>query len=229
MTPVIPKWKFWLSYLFEIHLESRESEINDTLHLILSRGRFQLYTENAIYSFEDLYDNFFQAFKDLHLDRLPTSAEVLILGYGMASIPLMLEKKFQKNYKYTGVDIDEEIIDLANQYILPRIKSPQQLIYADAQSFINSTSELYDMIIVDLFIDDLVPTKFEKTNFLEQVKNQLKPGGLVLYNRLANSEFTINQADLFLSDIFKPIFPEAHKITVADNVIIVSDENYIKP
>lgn len=228
MTPAIPKWKFWLSYLFEIHIESRESEINETLHLILSRGRFQLYTENAIYSFEDLYDNFFQAFNELNLDLLPKAAEVLILGYGMASIPLMLEKKFHRNYRYTGVDIDEEIIDLANQYILPKLDCPQQLIYGDAQSFIFSTTDKYDMIIVDLFIDDLVPTKFEKTEFLSQVKNQLKPGGIVLYNRLANNEFTINQAELFLSDIFKPIFPEAHRTIIEDNWIIVSDKKYFK-
>jgi len=228
MKPHIPIWKFWLSYLFEMHLESRESEINETIHLILSRGRFQLYTENAIYSFEDLYDNFFQAFQQLDLDKLPKDAKVLILGYGMASIPLMLEKKFQRNYQYTGVDIDEEIIDLANQYILPRIKSPQQLVIADASSFLYSTSEQYDMIIVDLFIDDIVPTKFEKSEFLEQVKNQLNPNGLVLYNRLTNSEFTTNQAKVFLSDIFTPIFPKAHRTVIVDNWIIASNKDFFK-
>jgi len=228
MKPSIPKWKFWLSYLFEIHLESRESTINDTLHLVLSKGRFQLYTENAIYSFEDLYNNFYQAFKELDLDKLPQDSNVLILGYGMASIPLMLEKKFARNYSYTGIDVDEEIIDLANKYILPRLKSPQQLVFADARAFLFTATEKYDMIIVDLFIDDEIPTKFEKSNFLEAVEAQLKPGGLVLFNRLANSEFTTNQAKTFLSDIFTPIFPKADRTIIEDNWIIVSDKNYFK-
>ena len=52
-----PLWKRWLSYLFEIHVESTSSDYNPHLHVSLNNGRYQLSTANAIYSFEDLYDN----------------------------------------------------------------------------------------------------------------------------------------------------------------------------
>ena len=223
MAHAIPRWKFWLSHLFDYHLESRESELNDTLHLILSKGRFQLYTENAIYSFEDLYDNFYNAFEQLNLDNLPDQAEVLILGYGMASIPLMLEKKFKRNYQYTGIELDEEIIDLAHHYISPRLSSKQEVICADAQIFMKTTEAQYDMIIVDLFIDNLIPPKFEQIAFLELVKKRLRPDGLVLYNRLANDKFSKEQSAEFFKYIFRPVFKKADKIVVDDNWIIVSE------
>ena len=90
-----PFWKKILSYFFEFHIESAPSEINPHLYVSLNRGRYQLSTANAIYSFEDLYDNFFDAFKKVNLDQYPIK-NVLVLGLGLGSIPLMLEKNLKK-------------------------------------------------------------------------------------------------------------------------------------
>ena len=54
-----PRWKKWLSHIIELELEKIESGYGHTLSLCLSDGRFQLNAENAIYSWEDKYDNFF--------------------------------------------------------------------------------------------------------------------------------------------------------------------------
>ena len=110
-----PKWKRLLSYLFEIHIESTSSDYNPHLYVSLQKGRYQLSTANAIYSFEDLYDNFSDAFKEIDLDQLNVQ-NVLILGFGLGSIPIILEQKFNKKYFYTGVEIDEEVLYLANKY-----------------------------------------------------------------------------------------------------------------
>ncbi len=227
MSDSIPRWKYWLSYLYDIHIESRESEINDFLNLVLSKGRLQLYTENAIYSFEDLYDNFFSTFKQFNFDLLPKEAEVLILGYGMGSIPVMLEKKFHRKYNFTGIELDEEIIDLANRYIIPKLSSPHQIIFGDAQNFIQITEEKYDLIIIDLFINDIIPTQFEKKPFLELLPDRLNENGVILFNRLANDSFTKKQAKIFLSEIFKPIFNKADRLIIDDNWIIFSDKRFI--
>ena len=109
-----PLWKRFLSYLFEIHIESTSSEYNPHLYVSLQKGRYQLSTANAVYSFEDLYDNFSDAFKEIDLDRLNIQ-NVLILGFGLGSIPIILEQNFKKKYHYTGVEIDEEVLYLAKK------------------------------------------------------------------------------------------------------------------
>ena len=48
-----PRWKQWLSYLFEMHIESAASEYNPHLYVSMKQGRYQLCTANAIYSYED--------------------------------------------------------------------------------------------------------------------------------------------------------------------------------
>ena len=47
-----PLWKRLVSYLFEIHVESTSSEFNPHLYVSLYKGRYQLSTANAIYSFD---------------------------------------------------------------------------------------------------------------------------------------------------------------------------------
>ena len=60
-----PLWKRLLSHLFEIHIESTSSEYNPHLYVSLRKGRYQLSTANAIYSFEDLYYNFLMLLQKL--------------------------------------------------------------------------------------------------------------------------------------------------------------------
>ena len=110
-----PLWKRLVSYFFEIHIESTSSEFNPHLYVSLYKGRYQLSTANAIYSFEDLYDNFSEAFEEIDLDRLAIQ-NVLILGFGLGSIPILLEQHFNKEYHYTGIEIDEIVRICANQF-----------------------------------------------------------------------------------------------------------------
>jgi SAM-dependent methyltransferase len=162
-------WKKWLSYIAEIHIESASSEYNPHLYVSLRKGRYQLSTKGAVYSFADLYDNFLKAFQRIDLDRLPGN-EVLVLGLGLGSIPYILEKTFQRKYYYTAVEIDETVADLANRYTLSNLKSSVEVIVADAYAYILQTGVQYDLICMDVFIDATVPSPFEEREFLQALQ-----------------------------------------------------------
>lgn len=222
-----PLWKRLLSYLFEIHIESTSSEHNPYLQISLNNGRYQLCTANAIYSYEDLYYNFLEAFKKIDLDRLNIQ-NVLVLGFGLGSIPIILEHNFGKKYYYTGIEIDEEVLYLANKYAIPKITSGIELICADAADFVQLSTLKYDMIAVDLFQDDLVPQQFEAIAFLEQVKNLLNPKGILLYNRLAQNSGDIIQSENFYLNHFKKVFDEGTFIDVNDNWMLLNRGDILK-
>ena len=214
-------WKKWLSYITEFHIEDAPSDLNPQLHVCLVNGRYQLCTENAIYSYADLYDNFSGAFAQLNLkDR--DIKKVLILGFGMASIPIILEKMGLK-YAYTAVEIDEQVIYLASKYELPYLKAPVQMICADAEHWVQMTTEQFDMIAVDIFLDDVIPDRFTQSTFLENTKNLLRPGGLLLYNRLANTEADLEKTKLFYGETFKEVFPNGKYLSVGGNWMLVNE------
>lgn len=189
----------------------------------LNRGRYQLCTAHAIYSFEDLYDNFFKAFEQIDLARFPIQ-NVLILGLGLGSVPTMLEKNFGKKYNYTAVEIDESVIYLATKYALPQLESKIQTICADAFAFVMQCQQQFDMICMDVFLDDVVPEDFEDLIFLEKLKNLIAPNGILLYNRIANNPKDVEDTKNFYEKKFKQVFTEGDYLEVRGNWMLLDQK-----
>ncbi len=186
----------------------------------LRKGRYQLSTANAVYSYADLYTNFKQAFEKINLDQRQIE-DVLVLGFGLGSIPYLLEKTFKKKYHYTAVEIDENVLYLANKYALDEIASPISLLPTDAAIFVSYCQERFDLICMDVFLDDEIPTYFETEDYLEQLKVLLNPEGILLFNKLALTEEDVTKCEAFLP-IFKKTFPQATYIDVQGNWIFVN-------
>ncbi|MFM9946739.1 MAG: spermidine synthase [Saprospiraceae bacterium] len=216
-----PQWKFWLSYLFEQHLESTLSDLNPYLSVSLVKGRYQLNTANAVYSFADLYTNFRRAFHRIKIKSQPVN-DVLILGFGLGSIPYMLERVFDCRFNYTAVEIDEEVLYLAHKYTLSDISSPIELITADAFDFAAQCETQYDLICMDVFLDDIIPEDFETLDFLADLQRMLSPQGILLYNRLSYSEGDKQKSQAFFDEAFRKIFPDAVIIDAGSNWILVN-------
>ena len=217
----IPLWKKWVSHVVPLTLETAASEQNPELAVMLDRGRLQLLSGNAIYSWDDLYHNFTIAFGALDLEKRPIE-DVLILGLGLGSVPYILEKIYERAYHYTAVEWDETVAGLAARYTLSRLKSPVEIITADAGVFLQVTEERYDMIVIDIFEDDRTPEQFETVAFLEACAERLRPNGLILYNRLYNAHRNIVTTQRFFEDTFKNVFPEGEKIDTGGNWILVN-------
>ena len=216
-----PFWKILTSYLYEVPIESIASEVNGEMHVLLRRGRYQLCTENAIYSFADLYGNFVKCFQRLQLDGLGGD-RVLILGFGLGSIPVILEKKFDRRYHFTAIEKDEVVIHLANKYVLPGIKSPIEMISANAMAFVHQTTERFDLICVDIYLDDVVPEEFETIQFLYQLEVLLRPQGLIISNKLSRKPEDLVQTRTFFEQTFKHVFPDAVHLDVDGNWMLLN-------
>ena len=222
-----PLWKRLLSYITELHIESSSSEHNPHLYVSLRNGRYQLCTANAIYSFEDLYDNFSEAFKLIDLNKI-AGQKVLILGFGLASVPIILEKNFNKEYHYTGVEIDEEVIYLANKYAMDELSSGFNIICADAYAFAMQSEEQFDLVIMDVFFDDVIPEQFEDNLFLERLKSLTRSGGLLMYNRLAFNQKDITRTQKFYQESFSKIFDKGTYLEVKGNWMLLNRSDVVK-
>jgi spermidine synthase len=213
-------WKRWLSYWTEIHVESVRSDYNPHLYVSIMDGRYQLSTANAIYSYEDLYSNFYRTFQQIELP--PLGANVLLLGFGLGSIPLMLEREFDRQYQYTAVEIDESVLYLAGKYIISHLQSSITTIEADAYAYVLQADEQYDLICMDVFLDQTTAEHFRSTPYVEQLRDLCKENGRVLYNCFTLGDTNRMQAETFFQQIFKRIFPKAVYFQVGGNWILSS-------
>ncbi|GIV32452.1 MAG: hypothetical protein KatS3mg030_754 [Saprospiraceae bacterium] len=210
-----------MSYLVDIPLEQASTDFNPAVELYLRRGRLMLSTPNAIYSYDDLYMNFYLAFDKLGVGKRQMQ-HALILGFGTGSIPWMLEKSFHCRLSYTGVEIDEVIAGWAMRYALPRLQSPVTLYTTDAVHFAQTWNESFDLICVDIFQDEHIPESLDEPLFSENLARLLAPGGLLLWNRLADDAEMKKRTDLFYENVFSKVFPQPGFLPLGPNRMLVA-------
>ena len=198
-------WTRLISHIVQVPITKATSHQGDSLHIHLIKGRLQLSTDKAVYSFDDKYDNFVHGLKAIRPEKY-RNTPFLILGGGLGSVPYILEHKHSITPQFTIVEIDIAIIHLFNQFTKPRLRSDIDIQAVDAESFVQNTSNKYGVIVIDLFIDDCIPDKFQTKEFLSQCRQALLPDGVILYNWMTVSK---DETEAFL----------AYKVNVFDSVL----------
>jgi len=211
-------WTKALSHLVRVPVEKVDSGA-EPLYVDLIKGRYQLSTDKAVYSFDDKYDNFVAAFKTINIKKFQRK-NILVLGGGLGSVPYILEKNHGLKAHFTIVEYDLNVIKLFNKYSRPRLKSVVDIVEADAEHFIHNNNMTYDMIIIDLFIDDEIPEKFTSFEFLELCKANLAQNGLLLFNWMTVTELQKVHCADYKNLIFDVVFKEHRFVKTRYNYVL---------
>ena len=188
--------RYLASFLVPHKVEEIKSEVSGKLEVYYSNGQYLLDTTSVNYSFGGLHTIFQKAFARFKIkDR--DIKNVLILGFGSGSVASILQKEYGKEVAITGVEKDEAVIQLAKKYFSVDQYKNLSLECADAYDYVvgsgdgtYSVSTQYDMIVVDVFVDLLVPEKVQGENFITSLNKLLSPNGILFYNYIARSDKT---------------------------------------
>lgn len=212
-------WTKFISHIVKVPVDKIDSG-NEPLYVDLIKGRYQLSTDKAVYSFDDKYDNFVTAFRSIKADKF-NQKNILVLGGGLGSVPFILEKNHSVKANFTIVEYDLNVIKLFNKYTRPRLESDVTIVETDAEYYMLNNSAHYDMIVIDLFIDDEIPEKFTSHEFLEICKEHLSEKGLLLYNCMTVSEIQkIHSAD-YKKFIFDVVFKKHDFVKTKYNYVLM--------
>lgn len=198
-------------------IEMSKSDINPALEVVKLGDRVVLNSSNANYSFGGLHRVFQKVFKKLKV-RERGIRDVLILGFGAGSIPSILQDELGMECSYTAVEIDPEVIRLGRAYFDIGRYRDLELFEEDAVAFMERNQKSFDLVIVDVYIDFEVPESCETAIFVNDLARSLKPGGMILFNKLVyNHEAKIQVKELH--DKFKKMDGNTQLIKVKDNVV----------
>lgn len=208
-----------LSYLWDIPIERTGSEQNEYLEVVWSMGRKMLNTKNANYSFGNGYKVFEFAFKQIK-EKITNFKKVLVLGFGCGSVEHLLRTKYNSSTQITGVEYDPRIIELYKRHFSDSDQNTL-VVEDDAKVFIESTDQVFDLIVIDLF-DDLhtVPFVFEK-EFTDQLLQKVNDSGVLIYNtvKAEDNSAKYTELSLQLNKRFKEVgihtFQDINRIIIA--------------
>ena len=174
------------SFLYPVTIKTVSNDRHQRLSLQLYCNQFMLSTHDAVYSFGTFYTPFRKTFSYIKKE-ITQCKSFLLLGTGLGSALKILQEKYQLYPDAVLVDNDNDILDLSIKYMNLNNKNNVTWKYTDALNYLQTTTQTFDLIGVDVFRDTLIPKDFKQLYFFELCKKALNPGGYCIFNMILNS------------------------------------------
>ncbi len=177
-------FKKYLSYILPIKIYQKKSKVSKNLEVTWNNGQLVLDSENTNYSFGSLQRILRKGLKYIGFKRIQNFDSVLVLGVAGGSVIKTLVDEVKFTGKITGVEIDEEIVKIANSYFKLNQIPNLELVIDDAFEYVLKTKEKYDLIIIDIFQDTTMPNFLFEDFFIKRINFLLKVNGFILFNTM---------------------------------------------
>lgn len=191
-----------LSYLIPINIFKTKSKISKTLEVTWANGELVLDTLNTNYSYGSLQRILKKGLKVVGFEKILEMQSILILGVAAGSVIKTLTDEINFTGEITGVEIDEEIIKIGNDFFNLNEIQNLEIIIEDAYKFVLKTKKKYDLIVVDIFEDNKMPNFLYEKYFIERLCFILNIKGFIVFNTMVlngnyqNNLFYKKQFDL---------------------------------
>jgi spermidine synthase len=173
-----------LSFIFPIKIHQKKSVYSKNLEVSWNNGYLVLDSENTNYSFGSLQRVLKNGLKYIGYQRIKNFNSILVLGVAGGSVIETLKKEVKFEGKITGVEIDEIVIELATKYFGLRNYNNVSIVNDDAFEFVLKTKEKYDLIIIDVFQDTIMPNFLFEDFFINRINFLLNVNGFILFNTM---------------------------------------------
>lgn len=215
------------SYLIPIKIYETKSALSKSIEVTWTNGELVLDSENANYSYGSLQRILRLGLKNIGYEKIVPMNHILVLGVAGGSVIKTLVDEIKYKGKITGVEIDAEIIKIANTYFkLDEVKN-LEIVIADAFEFVLKTKTKYDLIIIDIFQDTAMPNFLFETFFTNRVCSLLKNHGFILFNTMLLHESQNLRNKKYVSEFFKSQFQikTIPRVEVHNELIVIEKLN----
>lgn len=171
-----------ISFFIPITLKKVHSIHSGAIEINMINGKKVMDTKSSNYSFGSLQKILHKALKFIRFN--PNFKSILVLGMGGGSIIQTLRDDFQSDAKITLIEWDEKIIEIAKNEFSVHQYSNIQIIHADALTYVENSNESFDLIIVDLFIVDTIPSVFTNENFIIALIRLMNTSSYLIFNTM---------------------------------------------
>ena len=177
-----------VSFLIPINIYKRKSSLSNSLEVTWTNGELVLDSKNTNYSYGSLQRILRKGLKVIGFETIQKMESILVLGVAGGSVIKTLVNEINFKGEIMGVEIDPEIIEIANTYFELNKIPNLTIIIDDAFEFVLKTHENYDLIIIDIFQDTTMPNFLFEKFFIDRIGSLLKPSGYILFNTMLTKD-----------------------------------------
>ncbi|WDF62100.1 fused MFS/spermidine synthase [Flavobacterium sp. KACC 22758] len=215
------------SYLYPIKIFKKKSARSKVIEVTWANGELVLDSENTNYSYGSLQRILRYGLRNIGYNKVLEMDHILVLGVAGGSVIKTLVDEIEYKGKITGVEIDSDMIQIANQYFNLNEIQQLEIVIDDAFEFVLKTKDKYDLIIIDIFEDTNMPNFLFEKFFSERICFLLKDHGFVLFNTMILDEAHNVRNRKYISEINPKLFTSKMlpRIEVHNELIIIEKQS----
>lgn len=173
-----------LSFYFPI-TKTIQTDYSGQVSLTFTDGKQVLDSAYLNYSYGSVQKVLEFAFGQIDIRSI---RNVLLLGLGGGCAVKSLRNKFQYRGTIDAVDIDPVMIDIANKEYGIRKNRRTKIECCEASLYIKKQRKVFDLVIVDLFIDNRIPKGILCPDFWRTLKDRVSTNGYIIFNSMHEDE-----------------------------------------
>ncbi len=147
------------------------------------------------------------------------SPRVLMIGLG-GGAAIRMFTQHNPEIELDVVEINPVVVEAARDYFGVRESAKVRIHVADGRAFVERTSELWDMIVLDAFDESYVPFPLSTVDFMRVVSSRLGPDGIVVSNLWTTNGPLFRAFLATHSGVFSDVF--VFRGSSSGNAIVVS-------
>jgi len=212
-----------LSYFIPINVYKKNSSVSKSIEVTWNNGELVLDSKSTNYSYGSLQRILRKGLKYIGFERIRNFESILVLGVAGGSVIKTVIDEIRFKGQITGVEIDAEIIAIANDYFqLDKIPN-LEIVIDDAFEYVLKTKLKYDLIIIDVFQDTKMPNFLFEDFFINRINSLLNVNGFILFNTMV-----INKNQEERNRMYKSKFDECYSCRMYPKVEIHNELFTIK-
>ncbi|WP_253300165.1 spermidine synthase [Wolbachia endosymbiont of Chironomus riparius] len=129
----------------------------------------------------------------------PRPKKILMLGLGGGALIRYLQNLVHDYVKFDIVEINPELKKISKEFFFLEENKKTEVFIEDAYQYVSralNTKNYYDLIIMDLFSKEYIPSQFLSINFMKMLKGILSTGGVFAINTFTNSKTHSEESEL---------------------------------
>jgi len=217
-----------LSYIRPRVINTYKGDITSLLKVVRCKGKYELRSQNTVYSYGKSNKILAEVFSFLELEKLAVQ-KILILGLGAGGILDLLNSKYKVSASILGIDNDQIVIDIALDFFNVDQYSNLKIVKKDAFDYVKDNTENFDLIISNLYNDLIVPYRFTEIEYFNHLKKRCSKKAIVIYSYIVNNALSKHEYEK-ISNRFKSIFPNVTELSIQNNELqyqIIISNSYI--
>jgi spermidine synthase len=211
-----------LKHFFRYYtIKEGRSPINGLYKVVMVFDRPRLVIGNMVQSGGMVRRIWHKAIQNIKENKIKVH-RALVIGLGCGDVAFEISSHYPKS-KMLGVEIDKHVVEAARCYFdLATVKN-LEIAVAEGNNFITKLAQKkrgqkFDLIIIDAYLNDQIPSQFRSKNFLKKLERLLSHNGVVIYNHLFYGEHK-QESEALIKEM-EPVFGKITLQRTGSNLLI---------